>query len=146
MPNQQVMEGVPISVMTVADYPLPSTSEMRLAAIHHSNKEINQAGKILADLNVSQNFIERTTAMTIVEEWRASHAYPLRAVKTLLKQNARKFGNAVVSGRPKRMPSIISKLQRNENMQLVTMHDVGGCRAVLPSINQVKALANITVQ
>ncbi len=48
---------------------------------------------------------------------------------------------ALVSQRLKRVPSIIYKLQRNPNMALTTIQDIGGCRAVLSDIKSVQKLA-----
>lgn len=43
-----------------------------------------------------------------------------------------------VSQRLKRMPTILDKLLREPTMQLATMQDIGGCRAVLSSVNEVR--------
>lgn len=45
-----------------------------------------------------------------------------------------------VSQRLKRRPTIIDKLTREPNMQLTTMQDIGGCRAVLPRVDDVQAV------
>jgi putative GTP pyrophosphokinase len=43
-----------------------------------------------------------------------------------------------VSQRLKRRPTIIDKLAREPSMQLTTMQDIGGCRAVLADIDEIK--------
>lgn len=43
-----------------------------------------------------------------------------------------------VSQRLKRVPTIIDKLVREPTMQLANMQDVGGCRAVLNSIDELR--------
>jgi ppGpp synthetase/RelA/SpoT-type nucleotidyltranferase len=42
-----------------------------------------------------------------------------------------------ISQRLKRVPTIINKLGRYPAMQLATMQDIGGCRAVLTTIDEV---------
>ncbi len=58
------------------------------------------------------------------------------------KVKTRGFKNAIVAQRLKRVPSIISKLQRNNSMKLARMQDIGGLRAVVITINQVQLLKN----
>lgn len=43
-----------------------------------------------------------------------------------------------VSQRLKRIPTILDKLQREPTMQLANMHDVGGCRAILDNIPDLR--------
>lgn len=50
---------------------------------------------------------------------------------------------AVVAQRIKKLSSIEVKLQRNPKMQLSQMQDIGGCRAILPNIEDVDALVAI---
>jgi ppGpp synthetase/RelA/SpoT-type nucleotidyltranferase len=50
------------------------------------------------------------------------------------------MGNALVAQRLKRTPSIIAKLKRFESMDLARMHDIGGLRAVLGNVENVRRL------
>ena len=124
----------------------PSEPEMKLALIKASNKEINQAGRYLASFRHNEEISDEDKGIRsflLLADWRASHAYALRIVQTILRQNARRFDTgASVSGRLKRRLSIIAKLRRQSTMQLTTMGDIGGCRAVLEDIRQVRALAD----
>lgn len=43
----------------------------------------------------------------------------------------------IVAQRLKRLPTIVSKLARFEEMELARMQDVGGCRAIVPSRKHV---------
>lgn len=43
----------------------------------------------------------------------------------------------VVAERLKRLDSIINKLKREPNMSLWTMQDLGGCRFIVPTVNEV---------
>ena len=49
-----------------------------------------------------------------------------------------KCGRVEVSQRLKRVPTILDKLIREPTMALNTMRDIGGCRAVLDSVEQVR--------
>lgn len=80
----------------------------------------------------------------IVAAFRASHAYRLRAVTTILRRRAQSVDPvATVYARTKRMISIITKLQRYPAMQATTMQDMGGCRAV---VKDMTAVAKLTQQ
>ncbi|MEV8250307.1 RelA/SpoT domain-containing protein [Microbacterium sp. NPDC076768] len=52
-------------------------------------------------------------------------------------------GDALVAQRLKRLPSIERKLARFENSQLDTMQDLGGVRAVLADVDQVRAVEKL---
>jgi hypothetical protein len=115
---------------------------MRLVEIPLSNREINLAGKCLVDWkrDGDQNLFE--DAFNKLAAFRASHAYPLRAVTTILSRRAHLVDTeATVYARTKRLASIISKLRRIPSMQTTTMHDLGGCRAVVSGIDCVWELA-----
>ena len=43
-----------------------------------------------------------------------------------------------VTQRLKRIPTIVDKLQREPTIRLSTMQDIGGCRAVLDSIDEIR--------
>lgn len=47
-------------------------------------------------------------------------------------------GEVQVAQRHKRRPTIIDKLQREPTMQLSTMHDIAGCRAICSSIDELE--------
>ena len=69
----------------------------------------------------------------IVNNCRASHSFPLNALQMNLRNTVAAFGEAaLVAQRLKRLSSIEAKLRRSHHMQLARMHDIGGCRAVLP--------------
>jgi ppGpp synthetase/RelA/SpoT-type nucleotidyltranferase len=52
------------------------------------------------------------------------------------------YSNPIVAQRLKRMPTIIDKLKRYPAMQLTTMQDIGGLRAVLDKVVDVYRLAD----
>ena len=98
----------------------------------YSGNQIEKAGKILANINSSQN--ENNEALEILNNWRASHAYPLQSITSNLIQDN---PNAIVVQRLKRLDSIVGKLQRNPKMNLYKMQDLGGCRVIVESIDKV---------
>jgi hypothetical protein len=92
-------------------------------------------GDIEGDLNA---------ALEIINNWRSSHSYPLQALKVTLRTRARSIDSkSVTVQRLKRLPSIAVKLNRNKNMHLSQMQDIGGCRAVLKDISQVSKLVKL---
>lgn len=105
----------------------------------YSKGQIDRAGRALVTLGKDDP--SRDELITIVDNWRSCHAYPLQIIKMTLFNRARSIdGNALIAQRMKRRPSIELKLHDNENMKLSQMQDIGGCRAVLGSAAQVRKL------
>src|SRR3989304_9773605 len=107
---------------------------------NESKNQINKAGLILAKKNLSVE--ELKWAQDLAERWRACHAYPINTFRATLTEKLRHFSpEPIIAQRLKRMPTIIDKLNRYPAMKLTTMQDIGGIRAVLNSITQVRKLA-----
>lgn len=110
----------------------------------YSKGEINHAGDILISDASSEE--EKNKALEILDNWRAIHSYPMHVFKIRLKSKALNIDkNALTVQRLKRVPAIINKLKRRYNgqaptMNLSQMQDIGGCRAVLGNVSQVKEL------
>lgn len=101
--------------------------------------KVNEAGRQLAVFEVDN----ANEYLTIIDNWRASHAHPLNAFYMTLKRRAKKFSrNALVVQRIKRLESIAFKLTHSKKMKLTQMQDIAGCRAVLSSVEQVRKLQN----
>jgi ppGpp synthetase/RelA/SpoT-type nucleotidyltranferase len=106
-----------------------------------SKGRIDRAGQALLDL--PQDCPEREEEIGVVDNWRACHAYPLQIIKMTLFRRARKIDpSALIAQRLKRRPSIEIKLRDNPNMSLSQMQDIGGCRAVLSTVGQVRKLVD----
>ena len=103
----------------------------------YSKRQINNAGKTLSNPDISDS--ERTEALSILNNWRASHAYPLQVIYNNLRCNN---PNAIVVQRLKRLDSIVNKIQRFPNMQLYKMQDLGGCRVIVDTIDDVYRTVN----
>ena len=82
---------------------------------------------------------ERLHAVDVVNQWRASHVRPLDTFRNNLR---RRVGNSgIVAQRLKRLPSIVSKLERLPRIRLSRMQDIGGCRAIVTSADDAFNLA-----
>jgi hypothetical protein len=81
--------------------------------------------------------------MDVIQNWRSSHALPLLTFRMALTKRARAIEqNAIIAQRLKRLTSVLAKLTREPTMKLSQMQDLGGCRAILSSIESVKRLAS----
>ncbi len=106
-----------------------------------SKNQIKQAGQILIKDKPSDE--ELAWARDLADRWRACHAYPINTFQSTLRRKLMSFSSdIIVAQRLKRMPTIIDKLKRFHTMQLTTMQDIGGVRAVLGSVPDVYKLAN----
>jgi hypothetical protein len=110
-----------------------------------SKKRLRKAGRFLRDIqrhHLDNPSDELWEAIDIVEVWRAHHARPLARTNAGLRYYVRKAGEDTpeVTQRLKRFATIVQKLRREPTMQLDTMEDIGGVRAVLPHQEQVDAI------
>ena len=105
-----------------------------------SRTRVGAAGTAL--INPASSLSDLRRARTIVNNWRAAHSLPLDRVRMDLEERvAPLVEEALVAQRLKRLSSIDAKLRRFRNMDLARMQDVGGCRAVLPSVDAVRRVA-----
>lgn len=103
----------------------------------YSKSEINKAGKIIADKTSTKK--ERQDALKILNNWRSSHAYPLQVIASNLRN---KNPNSIVVQRLKRLDSITGKIERFPKMDLYRMQDLGGCRVIVNSVDEVYLAIN----
>lgn len=112
-----------------------------------SKTQVNRAGARLADarrLGKQLPTDEMLEAIRVADAWRQLHAEPLAWVTSALMRRLEPIAvHAVVAQRLKRMPQIIKKLARYENMQLARMHDIAGCRVVLDTVAEVDQAARL---
>ncbi|MDY5779074.1 MAG: RelA/SpoT domain-containing protein [Succinivibrionaceae bacterium] len=104
-----------------------------------SNKEVNRAGEIIRNSNDDE---EIKKAISVLDNWRSLHSIPLNSVRSFINRILKKVfkgknTNAILGQRLKRMPSIITKIKRFENMSVSRMQDIGGIRIILDSIKDV---------
>jgi putative GTP pyrophosphokinase len=123
-----------------------------------TNSQANRAGKdfrrIVAAVQEAQEAGDHPRARSILDaqhecvgviaSYRAMHEYPLRKVTMGVRMmtGTALRGAALPSPRPtqrfKRMDRILFKLLRHEHMALSTMQDIGGCRAVFATLDDLR--------
>lgn len=105
----------------------------------YSRKAVRAAGAALVNAGTTPE--QRASALDIVNNWRAAHNYPLNTFKVTLRKKCSEIAiDSLVAQRIKRLTSIELKLSRFESMSLDRMQDLGGCRAIMPSISSVYKL------
>ena len=98
--------------------------------------EVDEAGRIL--IAEPEDF---TWARTIINNWRSSHAFPLNTFQMNLRTKTRQVSKSgFVAQRTKRLPAIRHKLERMPHLRLSRMQDIGGCRAVVPTVANMRTL------
>lgn len=103
---------------------------------------MDRAGRTLLDDRASAAAID--AAWDALANWRSVHDFPLNTVTMDLKQKVKRVEpGALVVQRLKRARSILAKLAREPSMRLTQMQDIGGCRAVVSTIDHVYALRDL---
>ncbi|HTZ42408.1 MAG TPA: hypothetical protein VMB79_00965 [Jatrophihabitans sp.] len=104
--------------------------------------KVKKAGSVLRrymrdDNRVSQD--QAIEAIHVIQTYRALHQKPLVKANNGLRSMVRTCGAEVrVTQRLKRMATILDKLKREPTLPMHKMQDVGGCRAVLDSIEEIR--------
>jgi len=114
--------------------------DMGWAEPTYSRSDVNWAGKYLAQLPKTgiSSFTDFDRAMSIVDNYRAAHAFPMNTLQHRLRVFTGNVDpNGIVAQRLKRLSSIMYKLRRFPKMELWDMQDIGGCRAVVASVGDV---------
>lgn len=107
-----------------------------------SRGQVNRAGAVL--ISAGSTTEAMAEALALINHWRACHAYPINTFQATLRWRLRKVcADPLVATRLKRLPSISKKLEKNHGMQLARMQDVGGLRAVVDTVAQVRKLQKI---
>ena len=125
-----------------ADY----CADMAWAVPAHTRGAVDRAGAALvADRGTGPPNIEWVeayfAALDVINNWRAAHAFPLNTFQSTLQKKARAIdAQALVAQRTKRLASIDAKLRNEPWLRLSRMQDIGGCRAIMPSMAGVRAL------
>lgn len=105
-----------------------------------SKKKVEKSGRAVRKGVSSAEDIE------VIQNFRASHIYPLSIVRQLIARHLKKLGlfeNSILVSRLKRLPTILDKLSRNsldgkaENaISLKRMQDIGGARVILDDVEK----------
>lgn len=105
----------------------------------HSKSAVARASKTMGKGRGTPD--ELAAARAVLSNFRSAHAFPLNAVTVTVRQKALIINpNAVVAQRLKRLPTILDKLTRIPTMSVTTMHDLGGCRVVFETVEEVEEL------
>lgn len=110
--------------------PVPSKSQIKKAG-----STIRKYYRDEAELNAAVDALQH------IEAWRAAHYVPLVSANNGLRSRARTAGvQAEVTQRLKRRRTILDKLRREPTLDLSRMQDIGGCRAVVETIDDLRRL------
>lgn len=103
-----------------------------------SKSEINKVGETLLSAKIgSPKYLK---AVDMLNSWRVSHGYAINTFNSTLRDKTKHFKDSIVAQRLKRLPTIIDKLSRYPTMELARMQDIGGVRAIVNSVNEVREL------
>src|SRR5665647_660754 len=115
---------------------------MTWAEPQHSRSKVDKAGDILISDLRSPN--DEEWALQVINNWRASHSFPLNTFQMFLRGRARQADpTALIAQRVKRLSSIEYKLRVQPGMRLSRMQDIGGCRAVVADVPAVRELREL---
>lgn len=103
--------------------------------VEYTKREINNAGRCIINPDIDDT--ERKGCIKVIDNWRAAHAFPMNTFAVHLRHLVSPIPQAIVVQRLKRLNTIINKLNRFPDMNLFRMQDLGGCRVILPSVNDV---------
>lgn len=104
--------------------------------IKYTRTQIKKAGKNYISRIASEE--EKNEALKLINNWRSAHSFPLQIIYMHIKKTAP--ASAIVAQRLKRLYSITQKLYRFPNMSLTAMQDIGGCRVIVDSIEEVSSM------
>lgn len=103
---------------------------------------VDRAGRTLLREDVSGP--EADSAWEALANWRSVHAFPLNTATMDLRQKVKRIApGALVVQRQKRARSILAKLAKEKSMRLTQMQDIGGCRAVVNTLEDVYKLRDL---
>lgn len=79
--------------------------------LHYSRTLVDRAGRELVQAAETEDVPEQ--ALTVINDWRSFHTFPLNSITVVLKQKARRVqDDALVVQRLKRTRSVLTKLTR----------------------------------
>lgn len=129
--------------------------DVKHAVPEFSVEEVDRAGEMLIEFpdipefmydwtkQDREKFEEWNNAYNVVDNWRASHSFPLNTFQTTLRDKAHRVDSSCFTAqRLKRLWSIEAKLSRRK-FKLSEIQDIGGCRAILKSVEHVDKLVEI---
>jgi hypothetical protein len=112
---------------------------------HASKADVVRVGKVLGGPTIwtPEAHEEYVRIFRVAYDWRNSHQYPMQRIRHELGGKVRGLKVAgITAARTKRMASIRKKLKRS-TITLTQIQDLGGCRAIVGSIGEVRALVDL---
>lgn len=112
-----------------------------MSAATISPSQVNKAGSTIrrflrGDL---EDQAQMSHAIQVLEAFRAAHQYPLAKANGGLRSMIQtEHCRVEVSQRLKRFLTILDKLSREPSLALSRMQDIGGCRAILGSVEEIR--------
>ncbi|WP_065571414.1 RelA/SpoT domain-containing protein [Microbacterium oleivorans] len=106
-----------------------------------SSSQVNKAGSRIRKFlrGELEDRAQLDHAIRVIEAFRAAHQYPLvKANNGLRSMISTERCQVEVSQRMKRFMTILDKLHREPTLALSRMQDVGGCRAILSSVDEIR--------
>ena len=117
---------------------------MAWATPQYTPQEVNAAGKALWKMTFPVTTLDGIEALSVINNWRSSHAYPLNTFQITLRNRARRIErNVIIAQREKRLDSIHRKLVAKSSMRMTQMQDIAGCRAVFSKLSDVYKLVDL---
>jgi putative GTP pyrophosphokinase len=122
-----------------------AATTMTFPVPEYSRTQVQRAGATLVTADTEDgggiNMDRWYEAYLILSNWRACHGYPINTFQSTLRKKLQKIDpDSLVAQRLKRTPSILNKLKRFNGMSLSRMQDIGGLRAVVTSLAQLRTL------
>lgn len=101
-----------------------------------SKNQVRNAGKRIAAAD--DIFATNAADVEIVDEWRRAHLTPLSAVAMWLRKPSIDATGLAPAQRLKRRSTVLDKLIQGRSSDASTMHDLGGCRLIFPSVQALQ--------
>jgi ppGpp synthetase/RelA/SpoT-type nucleotidyltranferase len=115
---------------------------MAREVLRFTKSQVDAAGIALTKTDLSLD--EYDAALAVINNWRAAHSFPLNTFQIWLKRRSREVHpDSLVAQRIKRLASIDLKISRFPSIRLSQMQDIGGCRAVVETIDQVNRIVDL---
>lgn len=127
------------------------TYQNQKCTLEHSKKAIDRAARAIRHGCIGD---VRNDAIAKIQNFREIHLYPLMLMKNHLVRTSNKVSKkTLVARRLKRLPTIINKLERatldgnaQNAIKLTRMQDIGGCRAIVKDLRELRLLHNRLMQ
>jgi len=113
----------------------------RPTTLIYSKTKVNKAADLLVSPPANIAAEQVYEALEIIQAFRDAHAYPMQKVRNGLVSFTNTCGvQSAVSQRHKRVPRILRKLRRMNRSMLARLEDIGGCRAVVASPDELERM------